>query len=303
MNNFNYFIEIQNISNSSSSFSEDESNISKDIFYSSLDNHSDLLTQENNIITSNINIPQVLGKEDNEAHDFIGKKTKRSNSNSEIEKNYKKKGRKTKEEKMNGITGDHSKYNDDNIIRKIKTYLDNNTHKLFNQIITDNCLKLTELCPANRKNIKRDFNLVLLDTSFKKIYIETKESIKYKKINFDSNKMKIGIIYKEENIKKNEEITTLLNLKYGELLDIFLRDIKKINEKLTEITTKIINKYQFPGINQFLEEIEEKERKEKVSEQKIEEYKERIKFLCLYFKDYFFIKPGRGRKNKSKINN
>lgn len=73
------------------------------------------------------------------------------------------------------------KYDDDNIVLKIKTHLDKYFHDLINQIIEDESLKLTKLCTDNRQDGKKDFNLEFLDTSLKDIYLNTKESTKSKK--------------------------------------------------------------------------------------------------------------------------
>ena len=93
------------------------------------------------------------------------------------------------------------KYDDDNIVLKIKTHLDKYFHDLINQIIEDESLKLTKLCTDNRQDGKKDFNLEFLDTSLKDIYLNTKESTKPKKKYFDSNETKIKNIYASKKEK------------------------------------------------------------------------------------------------------
>ena len=216
------------------------------------------------------------------------------------EKKKKKQGRKKKEELDKR---DHNKQSDDNIMRKIKSYFLSYTHNILNKSIKEKKLHFLKLNSEINENLKRDYNLNLLNTTFKEIYEKSSISTKYRKQikdGFDKNKQIIKKIY-----EKNEEIEAIkiLNLTYRELFNVFRRNIKNISSELeTKIKDiSILNENEFKNINNFFEEIENQEKYKNESEENIKNYLENIKKLCLYYEEWFLCKKGRNRSKKEKI--
>lgn len=158
----------------------------------------------------------------------------------------------------------HSKYSEDNIIIKIKTFLGNNIHKFLNGLLEKDELKLVKLEPKLfHESLKKEYILKLWNSTLKDIYTNTKISSKYKKISFYENDINIKIINKIYNENKNKEVIQILNLTYEEIFNIFIRDIKPMNVELTNkiIGSQILNISKFKTITGFFEEIKTKGKK------------------------------------------
>ena len=88
----------------------------------------------------------------------------------------KQKGRKRKGEIDKGI---HNKYSEDNIMRKIKSYFVNYCYNLLNRSLKDKNLVFVRLTGNISKNLKKDYNLNLLDRTIKDLYSNSIISGKY----------------------------------------------------------------------------------------------------------------------------
>ena len=217
-----------------------------------------------------------------ERHDII---------NEFFNKNKKKRGRKRK----SAINkGSHTKDSEDNKMIKIKTFFCNSFQKFVNIILR--IVKFDKLDSVIGENLKRDFNLELWDKSLKDIYLETNISSIYSTTNPKNNRDLIKKIYKEEN----KEIIKILDLSYGEVFEIFIKDIKSINlELFQKIKDSIIlDNSKFSTIKDFLDKIKEQEKNKGESEEFIEKYIKDIIRLCLNFRHWFLSKKARQRKKK-----
>ena len=113
-------------------------------------------------------------------------------------------GRKSRDIKLMGVKGNHTKIDNDNMIRKIKSFFGKSLYKYLNRsfIGEEQLLKLN--IDINRR-LKQDFNVKLFDMKLKDIYLESDISDKYKYKTKEDNIKLINKIYKEqkENIKFN----------------------------------------------------------------------------------------------------
>ena len=208
-------------------------------------------------------------------------------------KKYSKYGRKTKEEKNNGINGNHTRYSDDNIIRKIKTFFGKSLHKFINQNLKNENFKKLEI--AINKDLKKDFNLKLFKMTIKEIYSKSNISDKYRYEEQNKNENLIKEIY-----SKNEEtsVIKILNLTYLEAFEIFRRNIKE-NQNISPYLQKkiegtdILDNKKFEDILSLFEKIIKEEEKNKNGN--IEQYINDVKHLCLNFEKWFENKVGRER--------
>ena len=184
-------------------------------------------------------------------------------------KNNKNMGRKRIEDKNEYK---HNKKCEDNMMRKIKT---NFMEYILNKKL--NCDKSYKFYRINKnicENLKRDFNLKLMDTTIKDIFYDNKISRKYRSPPpDDSNQTLINKII-GENIKK--DIIGILNMTFYELI-IKIRDEEQ---------------------DKFFEEIKKKEKNMKKNVG-VEEYIESLKDLFSRYYEWFDNKKGR---NTSKQN-
>ena len=294
-------------------FREKENNSQDDIL--KLEENDDLdnlpLLKEENYFYKILEIPKIdLGNTKTKyTTKILGQKTKRSDiENTENIKNEqnngiikKKQGRKKKEE-LN--KGSHNKQSEDNIMRKIKSYFLNYCHNLLNESLKDKDLQFLKLSCNINENLKRDYNINLLNTLIKELYENSSISKKYKrqiKDGFDKNKLIIKKIYEE---KEETETIKILNLSYRELFNVFRKNIKKISSELENKIKDIslLNEDKFNNINNFLEEIENQEKDKKESEENIKNYLNDIKKLCIDYEEWFMSKKGRNRTKKEKKN-
>ena len=215
--------------------------------------------------------------------------------------NFKKtKGKKTKGRKKKGdlAESEHDKYSEDNIIRKIKSYFIRFINEILNKSVKNKNYEFLKLDSKISENLKKDFNLQLLDATIKDIYNNSKISTKYRrqiKDSSDKNKFLIKIIFEE---KREIETINILNLTFRELFDIFRRKIKNIDDielkmKIAEIplfSTKLND------IENFFDEVRSKEIDKNEKVEVINEYLNKINKLCIYYEEWFLIKKGRNRK-------
>ena len=210
----------------------------------------------NNIIPINNNNEIIINENDVEPKSLLNKKTNR--------------GRKRKDEKDLDDSR-HGKDSEDNIMRKIKTHLVDQIVILLNKSLNDKEKKFLKIDKTINENLKRDYNMQLMEKTIKTIFTETKISSKYKK-NDDIyyNKKLIQKIFDE---KTEYNTINLLQKKFIEML----RFIRENNLK------------------EFLESIQKKESKNPNNQ----EYINSIKGLFFRYEDWFSDKKGRNREKKT----
>lgn len=204
----------------------------------------------------------------------LGIKTKRSGENIQENGDKKKGGRKKKDEKEKG---DHTKFCEDNLMRKIKSNFLEYIHNNLNKSFQNKNYKFLRLYSNINENLKKDYNMDLMKKTIKELYENSPISCKYRKQkndNSDINKKLIQQIYNEQDVEKKEfEVINLLNLTYLDLLKLFR-------------TTYLSN---------FLDKIAKEEKSKKETEENIQCYVRRIKELCLDYENWFEKKNGRKR--------
>ena len=215
------------------------------------------------------------------------------NSENKIKEKNKILGRKRKDKKEIGI---HNKLSEDNIMRKIKSFLFNAFNDLLNESLKDKNIKFLNLDGEISKNLKKDYNIILLNTKIKDLYEKSSISKKYRNKNLNNNKIIIKKIYID-----NKEIETIkiLNLTYRELLQIFRRNISNINLNLEEKiqNIKILNTNEYKNIiDKFFDDIIIQGLKNNENEKDIKEYINNIKNLIINYEYWFWAKKGRDRK-------
>ena len=181
----------------------------------------------------------------------------------------KKKGRK---QKNGDYTGNalHNKKTKDNIMRKIKTHLIEFFVKLLNSSLKDKTYIFYKIDKEISEKLKRDFNIQLIKTTLRELFLTAKVNARYKK-NGDSNRLLVEKIFKE---KIEEETMALLRMTYIEMV-VLIRE-----------------KY----LQEFLATIERKE----VINEDFEEYMNLVKELLFDYENWFENKKGRNRKSKKK---
>ena len=196
----------------------------------------------------------------------IGRKRRRDNYEEEFNKNIldnqEEEGKK-----------EHNKFAQDNIIKKCKGIFFSNVIDNINAYIKEDEFKLTKLnYEMYVKDLKKENELKLFDTSLEDLAsFEASPKNKSKNGNSISNKSKIKKILKKE--KDNNNLINLLNLKFGEWIDIFT--LKKQFDRTIE----------FNGLNNSLEKVRKKNNSSK--------YLSRFIFLLFNYKRWFINKKGR----------
>ena len=218
----------------------------------------------------------------NECNELLGKKTirekkskdifeisKSTSTNNESFSNKKSRGRKKKDviEK-----GNHTKFTDDNMMRKIKCHFFNHINNSLNNSLTDKKLVFLKLDNLINENLKRDYNMELMNKTIKDIYLNSKISNKYKNRKNDSNKELVERIYSE-----NKETDT----------------IKILEKEYIELFTELMEN----NIDKFCNEILNKEEKNGLPHEQTSVFFDKMKRLCNNYKDWFEKKRGRERKN------
>ena len=206
-------------------------------------------------------------KEKNKKRDVF-EINKSTSTNNESFNNKSNRGRKKKDviEK-----GNHTKFTDDNMMRKIKCHFLNSINNKLNNSLKDKKQPFLKLDNMVNENLKRDYNMVLMNKTIKDIYLSSKISNKYKKQNNDYNKQLVEKIYLE-----NKEIGAIkiLDKTYIQLFDELIRD----------------------KLNEFCEEILKKEERNGLPVEQSSCFLEKMKNLSKNYKDWFEKKRGRGRK-------
>jgi len=163
----------------------------------------------------------------------------------------------------------HTKDNDDNIKRKVKTHFHNFIVAYLNMIIrntlkTKRLYKFKKMSSKITQDITISFNKKLMDTSIKDILVQVSNKFKNKDINLYYIE-KISQI-KESNSINNGNINTLndiLNISYKDMMNNFyLKSTKRLfeNEKSDESFEKhienLMNKYGYNYAMKFKQNAE-----------------------------------------------
>ena len=190
------------------------------------------------------------------------------------------------------------------MMRKIKSYFLNFCHNLLNESISDKNLQFLKLNSLINENLKKEFNLNLLNTKIKDLYQFSKISSKYRKQAkefADKNKYIIEKI-NEDNVEM--QTIKILDLTYKELFNIFRRQILDINldlkMKIKDIA--LLDNQKYKNINLFFDEIFRQEINKNETKENIDIYINNIKDLCMNYESWFLSKKGRNRTIKCKDN-
>ena len=288
-------------------------------------NQDERYEEDNNILAKDNNIKPLINEYNTYLQNditktkmttnLLNKKTKRSNGDCDMsnektnsfEKNDEKKktkqGRKKKEEKEKG---NHTKYSDDNIMRKIKSKFLTLSHNLLNESLNDKNLEFLKLESSVNENLKKQYNLDLLDKKMKDLYYESEISSKYRKqskVYADKNKKLIDKIFHD-----NEKLQTIkiLNLTYRDLFNVFRKKLLThinydLRMKIKDIS--LLEKEQYNNIYLFFNEVEKQEQEKNETKENIDIYLNNMKELCMNYESWFLNKKGRNRVSKLKNNN
>ena len=201
---------------------------------------------------------------------LTGKKTKNSNF-----ENFEKSGKTNcgRKKKESLIKGNHNKYTEDNIMRKIKTNFFKFINNQLNKNLKNKNYEFLKLDSKINENLKKDYNEELMKTKIKDLYSKAEISSKYRTKKSKYSNANIDLIEKIYNEMEEIDVIYLLELSYSDLFEIF-----RINY-----------------LDGFLNHIRDEETKKKESENDINTYLENIKNLCLNYEDWFKNKKGRNR--------
>ena len=141
----------------------------------------------------------------------------------------------------------HTKDNEDNIMRKIKTFVFQYILRLLNDSLIDKNKEFYPLETELNENLKKDLNVQLLNRTILDIYENSKLNDRHK-FRGAANKILIKKILEE-----NVEIKTIkiLSMTYKDILDqirlkdssFFLEEIRKKESRKKKNTPEIINSY------------------------------------------------------------
>ena len=207
----------------------------------------------------------------------------------------KKTGRKPKVNKngKNDKKAEHSKFSDDNIMRKIKTKIFDRTLKRLNQSIKFYSGEFLPLTPKMNVDLKKDLNMELLNRTIADIFGNTDLNQRYLSKG-PHNKNLIEKIYKEN---KETETIKILSITFQDVLN-------EIREKYLDDFLKDIQKKEID--NEKKEENEnEEDLQENIDEDcSVDKYMNDVKRLLLKYEDWFKDKKGRNvihREKKNKL--
>ena len=152
----------------------------------------------------------------------------------------------------------HTKDNDDNIKRKVKTHFHNFIVAYLNMIIrqtlkTKRIYKFKKMCSKITQDVTISYNMKLMDTPVKDVLVQVSNKFKDRDINlyYIEKIMQIKPVNENENLGVNA-LKNILNISYKDMMNNFyLKSTKKLfeNEKIDESFEKhienLIIKYGF----------------------------------------------------------
>lgn len=236
------------------------------------------------------------------------------------EKNIeKKRGRLKKNiESNNNLNVNHPKDADDNIIKKINTFLMEQIRNWMNRsFLNENStdFETEKVRKRNKKllfmklipkiistQIKKEFILKILDTKFRDIFYNNQLSTKYKNISPDNNKILINQIYEEKN---QYFVIFILEMTFQEGLNYFNGKIQD-----EQIIAYFKNNYNFSDdlINKFINNFgkigklhDKLNKKNDKNDEELKNYLIKINVLSLNYRESFKNKYKRS-ENKKKDN-
>ena len=203
-------------------------------------------------------------KKSKDKNDFLGKKQGRKSLNELNDED-------DDEEKEEG----HNKYSEDNIMRKIKTNIMDYSLNKLNNSLKNKAMTFLKIDKKLSENLKKDFNMDLMNRTLQNILYNESMRKKYKRKNYDNKKLI------DEIIKENKELETI------EILN------KTYYDMIVEIRQQ--------NLNAFLDKIVKKENNMK-KKSNIDEYIDLLKDLLFRFKEWFDGKKGRKREQNKNEN-
>ena len=243
------------------------------------------LSDKENLNKENLNKEKLNNENLNNENLKNNKKLKEEESKKDKQYNF---GRKKQESGEKGI---HTKIVEDNIINKLKANIFNRyIRNLIKKYSINKDIELKKLrtkefiADLSKFNNERLFNMKISE-----ILREQPISTKYSTFDEFENKKIIDKIY-NENIEKN--VIKILELTFEELLIIFRKSLNASEDmkKLEEIKNKIEGldllgeKNKCKGIENLIEELKPNHEKE---------YIEKVKTVCLGYKNWFNKKKER----------
>ena len=231
----------------------------------------------------------------------------------------KKRGRLKKNlEPNNNLNVNHPKDADDNIIKKINTFLMEQIRNWMNRsFLNENStdFETEKVRKRNKKllfmklipkiistQIKKEFILKILDTKFRDIFYNNQLSTKYKNISPDNNKILINQIYEEKN---QYFVIFILEMTFQEGLNYFNGQIQD-----EQIIAYFKNNYNFSDdlINKFINNFgkigklhDKLNKKNDKNDEELKNYLIKINVLSLNYRESFKNKYKRS-ENKKKDN-
>ena len=180
-------------------------------------------------------------------------------------------GRRKKDEVYSG-DANHDKFKEDNIMRKLKSFLNKYVLERLNRSLKDNFYSFYPLDAILNKYLKKDFNEALLNKKIFEIFQEYETNKRYQ--NKESNKILIKKIFEE---KTETETIKILMMTYRDILN-YVRD---------------------NDLNYFLNQIEEKEIKNRKNKnENIKNYMLAVKEVLNDYENWFLRKNGRNSDKK-----
>ena len=230
------------------------------------------------------------------------KENNNKKKNTDVNKVKKQLGRKNNNDP---VERQHNKTIDDNIINKLKGfYLNTFLRQYIQKHAIDPSIEFKKIPNKFISNLNKDFNMALFPMKISDILNNQIISTKYSTCDDYENR---EIIKRLNEEKKEIYIIKILDLTFEELLIIFRRKLKDENDmkKLEEIKDKIegLDLDEKKGKDkdiEYLIKYNEDKHKETKGKKEIEEYNEKIKKLCLTYKQWFEKKTAR-RKRKEKV--
>ena len=170
------------------------------------------------------------------------------------------------------IKSGHNKNKEDNIMRKIKTHLFEYIVNQLNLSLSDERKKFYKIDKSLSENLKKDFNMELMEKRIFDIFMNTKISKKYKRISDKFYNAKLINTILAENIEK--ETIKLLSMKIIDMINFIIEN----------------------QLEEFLSIIENKEKG--IDESNSEEYMSLLRKVLINYQNWFSIKRGRVRLKK-----
>ena len=216
------------------------------------------------------NVPKIRNQEDfipekgpiyeieGKTSNFLNRKTNRPQKNIFNDVN----------QTTESIKNKNSKERTDNKIIKLKAYLINGYHDTLNELLKEKGKQLCKLNTNIKENIGKEYNLVMKEIPFRVFYDSDDISIKYKKAIYKTNNSGvINYIDKAEKDDTIKKLNKLLDLKYNDIYEIFIKEkeddlyknfnnIKKFEEYVknkpttTPKSEEYVKNYVYGGNNQ-----------------------------------------------------